>query len=217
MKIVDSEFLNKAKKTVADMVTSISTILTETAKRAIRKTQEAFKKAERDKQQYLAQQAQLAQQVWVDTYTQETAPALAEIFAEALNATLRITISPLNVFGSFINCDETNTFVWNVECAVGDAYDTEKVDVYIFMRHINAVFRNIHRNAVKEFDAFFQNAWNKHKATYDGQLIRYDYFRRNRLKLWQIKVVGIKPSMGVISMTVHLVEMPPVSYFASRI
>lgn len=217
MKMVDNEFLNKAKKTVGDMVTSISTILKETAKRAIQKTQEAFKKAERDKQQYLAQQAQIAQQTWVQNYTVTTAPALANIVADALSAVLHSAISPLAVSCTFMYQNTANAFVWDIDVAVGTAVNMSNLNASILSRHSNNALKNINMNAIANLNAFFINSWNNDGATPNGQVARHSFFSKHWLELWHIMVSNLTLKPGVIQMTLILQETPYVQYYATRI
>lgn len=217
MKIFNDEFKDRARKTVGDMITSISTILKETAMLAIQKTKNAFEQAKRDKQQYLSQQAQLAQQTWVQSYTQTTTPALANIVANALNAVTHTTISPLAVSCSFMYQTTSNIYVWNVDVAVGTTVNISNLNATILTRHLNNALKNINTNAIANFNAFFTNSWNSDGATPNGKVARHSYYSRHWLELWQITVVNLTLNAGVIQMTLSLQETPHVAYFANLI
>lgn len=217
MKIFSEEFKSKAKKTVGDMVSSVSTILRETAMRAIKKTKDAFEQAERDKQQYLSQQAQLAQQTWVQCYVQTTTPALANIVANALNVVTHTTISPLAVSCSFMYQTTSNIYVWDINVAVGTTVSMSNLNASILTRHLNNALKNINANAIANFNAFFTNSWNNDGASPNGQIARHSYFSRHWLELWQINVSTLTLNAGVIQMTLGLQETPSVQYYANRI
>lgn len=217
MRIFNDGFKNKAKIKLNDIINSVSTILEQKAKKATIKTKTAYNQAAQNTQAFKARQAQLAQQTWVQNYTMTTAPALANIIANALNAVLHTAISPLVVSCAFMYQTTANAFVWDVDVSVGASVATSNLNASILTRHINTAFQNINMNAIANFNAFFTNSWNSDGASVNGQVARHSFFSRHWLELWQITIANLTFNQGVIQMTLTLQETPHVAYFANSI
>lgn len=205
------------KKAVVDMVSSVSTMLKEKVKRAIKKTDVTYKQAAQNMQALRIRQNQLAQQNWIQNYTLTTAPALAVIVADALNAVLHSAISPLAVSCNFLYQTTANAFVWDVDVAVGTAISTSGMNPAILMRHVNNALKNINMTAIANFNAFFTNSWNINGASVNGQVARRSFFTKHWLELWQISLTNLALNPGVMKLTLVLQETQYVQYFANRI